>query len=267
MIPAFEVGIAQGNKTRDSSHGCRHKTTDIQPVISCGSIEKDIQRPVFPSNRVIPTYCPFGTCLSFHDQIIGSRIRCQTTICFLIKIGAFIIESFPLINIERSHRITGLHNLQRTSQIAIVSSEYKVISCEVCYFILHIRSIQTGFPCHGALHRESSERHFDSCIVKFPLINPIGTTSVIFGYLFLKEQIFRLLLKPVHCYIKTSETQVQSQIILISLFPRNVRCSKLIPPISRRRSGSSPTVRGTRQHTQRTISSNILVSCNSETGT
>ena len=93
------------------------------------------------------TYCPFGTCLSFHDQIIGSRIRCQTTICFLIKIGAFIIESFPLINIERSHRITGLHNLQRTSQIAIVSSEYKVISCEVCYFILHIRSIQTGFPC------------------------------------------------------------------------------------------------------------------------
>ena len=157
MIPSFEVGITQGYETRDASHGCRHKTADIQPVISGGSIKKDIQRPVFPSNSIVPTYCPFGTCLSFHNQIIGSRIRCQTTICFLIKIGAFIIESFPLIDIERSHRITGLHNLHRTSQIAIVSSEYKVISCEICYFILHIRSIQAGFPRHSPLYRESGK--------------------------------------------------------------------------------------------------------------
>lgn len=93
--------------------------------------------------------------------------------------------------------MSGFHDLHGASQVAVCGCQYKIIAGKVRHLVLHISRVQIGFPDDSTFYREGTEREFESNVVQFALIDPIGTSCVIARNLFLEQQVGGTLPEPV----------------------------------------------------------------------
>ena len=131
-----------------------------------------------------------------------------------------------------------------SAQVAVVGVEDEVVSGKVDDLVLHKGCIEVGFPDDAPLHGEGVHGQFHAGVVELALIHPVGSSPVVARHLFLEEQVDRPLLEPVQREVDSAEADVQSDVILVGLLPRQVGCGELIAPVSGVSRGAAPAIRG-----------------------
>ena len=248
IVPPLEVSVAQSYEAGLSRHGRGHESADVQSVKPRSSGEEDIERPVAPRHVVIPSEGPFRAGLSLDDEVGRGGRRGERTVGSFIEVCAVVVESFPLIDVERAEGIAGLHDLHGTAQVAVVGRQDKVVACQVDHLVLHVGSIEISLPHDTCLHGEGMQGEFDTSVFQLTLVDPIGASAVVAGDLFLEEQVSGALLEPVKRKVDAPKAEVETHVKLRGLLPRQVGRCHLVVPIARVACRRTPAIGGAGEH-------------------